>query len=58
MTKKANKLRKCAVVMETALVGFKFTLKQSATFGLRTKKNVEEALNDVYWIVHKHSTRS
>ena len=55
MTKKANKLRKCVLVMETALVGFKFTLKQSATFGLRTKKNVEEALNDVNRIVYKHT---
>ena len=55
MTKKVNTLRKCAVVMETALVGFKFTLKQSATFGLRTKKNVEDALNDINWIVYKHS---
>ena len=55
MTKKANKLRKCAVVMEIALVGLKFNLKQSATFGLRTKKNVEEALNDINWIVHKHT---
>jgi hypothetical protein len=55
MTKKVNTLRKCAVVMETALVGFKFTLKQAATLGLRTRKNVDEALNDVYWIVHKHT---
>lgn len=55
MTKKANKLRKCAVVMETALVGLKFTLKQSVTFGLRNKKNVEEALNDINWIVYKHT---
>ena len=55
MTKKANKLRKCAVVMETALGGWKFTLKQAVTFGLRTKKNVEEALNDVNRIVYKHT---
>lgn len=55
MTKKANTLRKCAVVMETALVGLKFTLKQSATFGLRTKKNVEEAFDDINWIVTKHT---
>ena len=55
MTKKTNKLRKCVIVMETALVGLKFTLKQSATFGLRTKKNVDEALNDVYRIVYKHT---
>ena len=55
MTKKVNTLRKCAVAIETALVGFKFTLKQTATFGLRTRKNVEEALNDVILIVHKHT---
>ena len=55
MTKKVNTLRKCAVVMETTLVGLKFTLKQSVTFGLRTKKNVEEALNDVNRIVYKHT---
>lgn len=55
MTKKVNTLRKCAVVMETALVGFKFTLKQAATLGLRTKTNVDEALNEVNWIVYKHT---
>ena len=55
MTKKVNTLRKCAVVMETALVGFKFTLKQAATLGFRTERNVDEALNDINWIVTKHT---
>ena len=55
MTNKPNTLRRFAVVMETSLVAFKFTLKQTATFGLRTRKNVEEAMNDINWIAHKHA---
>ena len=55
MTNKPNTLRRFAVVMETSLVAFKFTLKQAATLGFRTKRNVDEALNDINWIVTKHT---
>ena len=55
MTNKPNTSRRFAVVMEGALVGFKFTLKQAATLGFRTEKNVDEALNDINRIVTKHT---
>ena len=50
-TNKREFIKATGVLFGSAAIGFKFTLKQAATLGFNTKRNVNSAFNDIVKLV-------
>ena len=50
-TNKRGFIKTTGLLFGTAAISFKFTLKQTVTLGLNTKRNVNSALNDITKLV-------